>query len=86
MYKVIIPEWEAYYIKSNKTKSKYWLYRDRDKLPLKYKATLRSSPVIILGKAYCCDADQNRYVKNTKKAGKPNVWMLNGQDKTQIMK
>lgn len=78
MYKVIIPEWEYYFVKSKKTSPKYWLYKDRDKLPLKHQAILRNQPLLINGKAYCCDNEGNRMVKNTKKVGTENIWVLNG--------
>jgi len=77
---VVIPQWENYYIKSKKTNPKYWLWKDREKLPLKYKSILKSTPIIVLGKMYCSDNQNNRLLKNTNKAGKPNTWMLNGQD------
>ena len=77
---VVIPQWENYYIKSKKTNPKYWLWKDREKLPLKYKSILKSTPNIVLGKMYCSDTQNNRLLKNTNKAGKPNTWMLNGQD------
>lgn len=80
MYQVIIPEWEYYYIKSQKTNPKYWLWKDREKLPLKYKSILRNAPLILSAKAYCCDIDKQRFIKNPNKQGKPNVWVLNGQD------
>lgn len=79
-YQVIIPEWENYYTKSKKTKVKYWLYKDKEKLPLKYREIIASRPVIVLGKAYCCGENLERFIKNTKKAGTPNIWILNGQD------
>jgi hypothetical protein len=79
-YQVIIPEWESFYVKSQKTAIKYWLFKDKEKLPLKYKKDLREDPLILRGKAYCCDSTGERFIKNTKKAGKPNIWILNGQD------
>lgn len=79
-YRVVIPEWEDRYQKSAKTLAKYWLYKDKEKLPKKYQENLRTAPLILRGKAYCCDNEGNRFVKNTKKAGKPNYWILNGQD------
>ena len=78
MYKVIVPEWEYYFVKSKKTSPKYWLYKDKDKLPLKHKAIFRDQPLLISGKAYCCDSGGNRMVKNTKKVGAENIWVLNG--------
>ncbi len=77
---VVIPQWENYYIKSKKTNPKYWLWKDREKLPLKYKSILKSTPLIVLGKMYCADNQNNRLLKNTNKAGKPNIWILNGQE------
>jgi len=79
-YQVIIPEWERTYQKSARTAAKYWLWKNREKLPKKYKEILRASPVLVRAKAYCCDADENRFLKNSKKAGQPNLWVLNGQD------
>ncbi len=77
---VTIPHWEASYLKSEKTKAKYWLWKDRDKLPKKHQATLRSEPLLIRAQAYCCDNVGERYLKNTLKAGKENRWVLNGQE------
>lgn len=79
-FKVIIPEWENHYVKSKKTMAKYWLYKDRAKLPKKHAAVLKDTPLIIRGKAYCQDLSGERFIKNSVKAGKPNIWILNGQD------
>lgn len=78
MWKVIIPEWEYYFVKSKKTSPKYWLYKDKDKLPLKHQGVLRRTPLLITGKAYCCDEEGLRLLKNTKKVGTENIWVLNG--------
>jgi hypothetical protein len=79
-YTVTIPEWEASYLKSEKIRAKYWLWKDRDKLPKKYKTQLASVPLIRGAKAYCQSTDGERFVKNTKKVGTQNRWILNGQD------
>ncbi len=76
-YHIIIPEWLNYYQKSAVTRPKYWLWKDREKLPKKYKDILRPSPLTGI---YCCDAEGNKFLKNSKKVGTPNLWMLNGQD------
>jgi hypothetical protein len=75
-YQVIIPEWMNSYQKSANTRPKYWLWKDRDKLPKKYRDVLKLSPLGI----YCSDEDGNKFLKNSKKVGTPNIWMLNGQD------
>lgn len=80
-YHVTIPEWENSYQKSAKTAPKYWLYKDKDKLPKKYKDVLNRTALLERGKAYCCDNETHeKFLKNSKKAGQPNIWMLNGQD------
>lgn len=79
-WKVDIPEWEYAYQKSAKTAPKYWEWKDRDKLPLKHVDRLSKSPLIAGRKTFCCDVEGERFLKNTKRAGKPNVWVLNGQD------
>lgn len=79
-WRVTIPEWHYFYTKSQRTMAKYWLWKDRDKLPKKYRENLNNTPKIMSGKAYCQDADGERFVKNTKKAGTPNIWVMNGQD------
>lgn len=80
MWKVTIPEWQSYYEKSKKTNPKYWLWKDKEKLPLKYKANLHRTPILKGDKLYCQDAQGNLFIKNPNKAGKPNIWVLNGQD------
>tara|TARA_R100001463_G_scaffold23551_2_gene56415 strand:- start:25833 stop:26417 length:585 start_codon:yes stop_codon:yes gene_type:complete len=77
---VTIPNWEASYLKSENTRAKYWLWKDREKLPKKYSTQLSPSPLIKGTKAYCADIEGNRFVKNTKKVGTQNRWILNGQD------
>jgi len=79
-YTVIIPQWEASYLKSEKTRAKYWLWKDKDKLPKKHSNILSPVPLISRGQAYCCDEGKQRFVKNTKKVGKENRWVFNGQD------
>lgn len=79
-WKVEIPEWASTYQKSAKRAPKYWEYKDKDKLPKKHVERLRETPLIIGKKAYCCDSEEERFLKNTKTAGKPNLWVLNGQD------
>lgn len=77
---VTIPNWEASYLKSENTRAKYWLWKDRAKLPKKYSTLLSPEPLIRGAKAYCVDEEGNRFVKNTKKVGTANRWILNGQD------
>ena len=77
---VTIPEWESSYLKSEKTRAKYWLWQDREKLPKKHTTVLMPYPLIIGAKAYCCNVAKERFIKNTKKAGKENKWVFNGQD------
>lgn len=60
--------------------AKYWLWKDRLKLPKKYLEILYPKPKKFGVKLYCTDAEGNRFLKNTKKAGTPNTWTLNGQD------
>lgn len=79
-YQVIIPRWSSHFTKSNKTTAKYWLWKDRAILPKKHTEVLRAEPLVINGKSYCCDVEGNRFIKNSKKAGQPNIWILNGQD------
>lgn len=82
-YTVTIPNWEASYLKSENTRAKYWLWKDRAKLPKKYSTILSPKPLVKGAKAYCVDEEGNRFVKNTKKVGTANRWVLNGQDKLQ---
>lgn len=77
---VTIPNWEASYLKSENTRAKYWLWKDRAKLPKKYSTHLSPKPLVKGAKAYCVDEEGNRFVKNTKKVGTANRWILNGQD------
>jgi hypothetical protein len=78
-YTVTIPNWEASYLKSENTRAKYWLWKDRAKLPKKYSIHLSPEPLVRGVKAYCVDEEGNRFVKNTKKVGTANRWILNGQ-------
>lgn len=77
---VVIPEWHSHYQKAAKTAPKYWEWKDREKLPLKHKDKLAAQPLVKGQKAYCVDSEGERFLKNTKKAGRPNTWVLNGQD------
>ena len=79
-YTVTIPSWEASYLKSEKTRAKYWLWKDRAKLPKKYSTALSPEPLVRGAKAYCVDENGERFIKNTKKVGTANRWVLNGQD------
>jgi len=79
-YQVVVPEWANGYQKSAKTMPKYWLWKHRDKLPKKHKDLLSDTPVTIRNKDYCCNSEGERFLKNTKSAGKPNIWLMNGQD------
>lgn len=77
---VTIPEWEASYLKARATNPKYWLWKERDKLPKKHSIALSPEPLIRGAKAYCVDSEGMRFIKNTKSVGKENRWVLNGQD------
>jgi len=79
-WNVTIPEWENFYLISNKTSPKYWLWKDRLKLPLKYKKYLSRVPLIKGKNKFCKNLEGERLLKNTKKVGTPNKWILNGQD------
>ena len=79
-FQVIIPKWESKYEKSKKTMAKYWLWKDRLKLPKKHLENLASKSRKYGVKLYCVDKSGNRFLKNSKKAGTPNTWTLNGQD------
>jgi len=79
-YQVTIPNWVSSYQKAAKTNPKYWEWKDRDKLPIKHKNRLRINPLIRGTKIFCCDEEEERFLKNTKSAGKPNLWVMNGQD------
>jgi hypothetical protein len=79
-YNVVIPEWENSYLVAKKTKAKYWLFKDKDKLPKKYLSECKETPIIVSGKAYCCTESNERFIKNSIKAGNPKRWILNGQD------
>lgn len=76
---VTIPNWQNYFEKSKTTLAKYWEWKDKDRLPKKYKSNMSIAPKLIGKKLYCCDINGERFIKNTKKAGKPNIWILNGQ-------
>lgn len=78
-YEVKIPNWQNYFIVSKKTNPKYWLWKDRDKLPIKYKKLLYPKPLLKGTKEYCIDSNYNRFIKNTKSVGKENKISLNGQ-------
>lgn len=80
VYHVIIPEWEYYFVKAKKTSPKYWLFKDKEKLPKKYLAICSKEPTLVGGKLYCKDDLGNRFLKNPIKVGKENIWVLNGQD------
>lgn len=78
-FQVTIPNWEYRYLKSGKARPKHWEWKDREKLPLKYKKIMAKTPLTKGKKKYCVDIEGNLFVKNTKKAGKPSYWVLNGQ-------
>jgi hypothetical protein len=80
IHTVTIPNWEASYLKSSNIRAKYWLWKDREKLPKKHSSVLASEPLIIGAQAYCCDKEKGRFLKNTKKVGTENHWILNGQE------
>lgn len=79
-YHVVIPEWEWYYVKSKKAATKYWLWKDKEKLPKKYKDILHTEPLVRSRELYCSTVEGERFVKNPLKAGKENIWVFNGQD------
>lgn len=76
---VIIPKWERFYVKSKKTMAKYWLAKDVKKLPKKHKDVCVGFKQFGT-KRYCVNEEGERFLKNSKKAGTPNIWVLNGQD------
>lgn len=79
-YQIIIPNWEYKYVRTKSTIPKYWLSKDSNKLPKKYKEVLDPNKAVFKnGKFYCCDQNQNRFLKNTLKVGKENSLKLNGQ-------
>lgn len=80
MFQVIIPEWEYYYVRSKKTATKYWLFKDFGKMPLRNKTKASNLPLLVNKLLYCIDNEGNRFIKNPIKAGKENIWVLNGQD------
>tara|TARA_R110001606_G_scaffold385783_1_gene549456 strand:- start:421 stop:1086 length:666 start_codon:yes stop_codon:yes gene_type:complete len=80
VYTVTIPHWEDRYKLSERTQPKYWLWKDSKSLPLKHQKELRPSPLIFNKQAFCCDNLGQRFLKNATKAGKPNEWILNGQE------
>lgn len=79
-FKVIIPQWENHYVKSQKKASKYWKWQEVSRMPLKHLTVLRETPIKVGNYLYACDSEGNRFLKNTKTAGKPNIWIMNGQD------
>jgi hypothetical protein len=78
-YKVIIPLWQNYYEISKKKKAKYWLWKDKEKMPKTYKDKADRHPKIKGNKLYCATPDGEFFIKNTKTVGKPNKWIINGQ-------
>jgi len=76
---VTIPKWRNYYVKAKKTNPKYWEWKDKDKMPKtrrpKVKGFMKKG-----SKKYCVDDAHERFLKNPIKVGKPNLWMVNGQD------
>lgn len=78
-YHVTIPNWESSFLKSSSTRPKYWLWKDREKLPKKYSELLDRHPKIIKQKEYCTTPEGELFLKNTKKVGTPNIWVINGQ-------
>lgn len=78
-YKVLIPNWESSFKISESVRPKYWLWKDRDKLPKKYADIIDRHPKIIKTKAYCASPNGDLFVKNTKKVGHARYWVINGQ-------
>lgn len=79
---VVIPRWANKVLKSKSTKPKYWEVKDLSKLPKKHKdKIIIGRHINVFGqKAYIVDVNGDRFLKNTVKVGKPNYWILNGQD------
>lgn len=77
---VIIPKWQNSYQKSAKTAVKYWLWKDVNKLPKKYKDQCIAIPLTFGKKQFCTNNKGERFIKNPNKEGKPNLWIINGQD------
>lgn len=56
------------------------MWKDRERLPKKYKDICIHVPFTVGNKDYCADNMGNRFIKNPNKQGKPNLWIINGQD------
>lgn len=76
---IVIPKWLTRVEFSKATRTKYWETKHTDKLPKKHSENLHGVKVFN-GKAFLVDKEGNRFIKNPKKAGKPNTWRINGQD------
>jgi hypothetical protein len=76
---VIIPEWENSYLKAKATSAKYYNANEYSKLPLKHK---NNNPMLLQkgSKQVWGNTNEGPFVKNSVSAGKPNLWVLNGQD------
>lgn len=79
-WNVVIPEFLDRVTFSEKRISKFYLWKDKEKLPKRYLKSLRQQPLVQNKTAYCCDLMGNKFLKNTKTAGTPNTWVLNGQE------
>jgi hypothetical protein len=79
---VLIPKWENRVQLSMRTKTKYWLAKDFNKLPKKHleNINLQNKFKLIKGILYLIDKNGDRFIKNSKKAGTPKFWRINGQD------
>jgi hypothetical protein len=73
-WKICIENHISYIKLSEKTRAKY--YKETDKIPKKY---IKQGIVFKNGVAHYIDNDE-KVVKNSKKAGLPNMMKINGQD------
>jgi len=77
MIRVVVPEFEDHYVISKKRRAVYWKVADIQK-GIVPKRILDNYHFTING--IMCDHEDKPALRNTKTAGKPRKWMVNGQD------
>lgn len=75
-WKVIIPDYVTHITLSQKRRAKYYTVENQDEIPKKY---LKQGICFVDNIATLCDTKE-KIVKNSKSAGKPRYWKINGQD------
>lgn len=78
-YKLIIPLYEKGYELSKHQRAKYWKCKDLNKAPQRVKKNFYNCKVFG-NDIFLTSITGERFLKNTIKAGTPNIWKANMQD------